>query len=196
MRTRAALFLDRDGTLIEDPGYLRRIKDIRLIPGAASAVKRANDLGILVIVVSNQSGVARGFLTVEMVRKIQKEIERRFLREGGKLDAFYFCPHHPEVKGSVYSRECNCRKPNSGMLQRAAAEWNIDLDLSIMIGDSIRDVVAGQKVGSLGVLVLTGQGRQQLETLEQGAAESRPDHIAEEISSAVDWALDRIAKKL
>ena len=159
MKLFPALFLDRDGVLIEEVEYLAKLELVRLIPGAAAVVRRANDAGWRVVVVSNQSGVARGLLPESFLAEVHREIARHLLEEAGaKLDRFYYCPHHPTEGQGVYRIACECRKPKPGMLLQAARELGIDLARSWMIGDRRTDLEAGAAAGCRTILVRTGYG--------------------------------------
>jgi D-glycero-D-manno-heptose 1,7-bisphosphate phosphatase len=149
---REAVFLDRDGTLIEDAHYLADPDEVRLIPGAAEAVRALNAAGVLVIVVTNQSGVARGYFPESRVAEVHERLSRMLSVRGAKVDAYYYCPHH-ETKG-----ECACRKPKPGMLLAAARDFDIDLAHSWMIGDKACDAGAGAVAGCRTLLVRTGHG--------------------------------------
>ena len=152
-RTRRAFFLDRDGVLNEDRGYISRLEDFVMLPGAAEAVAELNRDGWLVVVFTNQSGVARGMLTAERLDEIHARLRAEIAQAGGELTAVYACPHGPES-------DCDCRKPRAGMLLRAAAEHNIDLSASVAVGDSPRDIAAGHAAGChKTILVLSGQTR-------------------------------------
>ncbi|GAG20401.1 unnamed protein product [marine sediment metagenome] len=148
-----AVFLDRDGTIIEEVGYLRRIEDIRLLPGAAEALRGLKQAGFLLLVVTNQSAVARGWLNEQALEAIQQEINRLLQGDGGTVDAFYYCPHLPGAKLKRYARTCTCRKPKPGLLQRAARDWSVSLQRSYMVGDSRRDVEAGRRAGCCTILI-------------------------------------------
>ena len=141
-----AVFLDRDGTLIEDTGYIHDPSKVRLVRGAAPALRKLKKLGYLLVVVTNQSGIARGLLTLEQMRAVQQEVEARFGRRGVTFDAFYFCPHGPE-------EGCGCRKPKPGLLLRAAADLGIELSQSYMVGDKWSDSEAGMAAGCNAVLL-------------------------------------------
>jgi D-glycero-D-manno-heptose 1,7-bisphosphate phosphatase len=194
MAANKALFLDRDGTLIEEVSYLRAPQDIRIIPGSVEAVRRANEDGFLVVVASNQSGVARGFFSEEQMLEIQELVRQHFEREGARLDAFYYCPHHFEEGKGKYRIQCSCRKPLPGLLFRAAKELDIDLTASIMIGDKLLDVETAHRAGCRGILVQTGYGAQQWERISGKKDFSDlfavPDHVAEDLLGAVEWILD------
>ncbi len=152
-RQRAAVFLDRDGTIIEDVAYLRHPDQVRLIPGAAQAIKRLNDRDLLAIVVTNQSGMARGLVSRHEYQAAERRVDELLRAEGAKLDAHYFCPHLPELTGP-----CDCRKPGVLLYRQAAEQFRIDLRASWWVGDRLRDVLPAETLNGHGVLVLTGAG--------------------------------------
>ena len=152
MTGRPAAFLDRDGTNIEDVGYLRTPADLRLLPGAAAAVKRLNDDGLAVVVVTNQSGIARGLLSLTDYQAGERRLDELLAREGARLDGHYACPHLPEITGP-----CECRKPGPLLYQRAADQLRLALDRSWWVGDRIRDVLPAAHFGGRGIL-LSGPG--------------------------------------
>lgn len=157
---RPALFLDRDGVVIDDTQYVGRVDQIRWIPGSAEAVRRANDAGFAVVVVSNQSGVARGLFGEAEVEIIHRHIRDHFLAEAGAtFDRFYYCPHHETEGGERYRIDCDCRKPKPGMLLRAARELDLDLNRSWLVGDRLSDMQAGIAAGCRTILVRTGYGK-------------------------------------
>jgi D-glycero-D-manno-heptose 1,7-bisphosphate phosphatase len=156
---RRAVFLDRDGTINEEKDYLYRIEDFEFIPGASEAIRRLKEAGFLVIVVTNQSGVARGYYTLEEVAILHCHMQRVLETVGAAVDGIYVCPHHPAEGVGEYRRECDCRKGRPGMLLRSAREHGIDLSRSYMIGDKIADVEAGEAAGCLPLMVLTGYGK-------------------------------------
>jgi len=159
---RPAVFLDRDGTIIEDVDYLTRPDQLRLIPGAAAAIRQFNERNIPVVVVTNQSAVARGMLSEAGLAEIHERLRSMLAAEGARLDAIYYCPHHPDGSQAAYRRTCECRKPKAGMLLQAARDLNIDLTASIMIGDGLRDLEAGAAAGCRTlILVRTGHGAQE-----------------------------------
>lgn len=147
---RRAVFVDRDGTLNLDPHYLKHVDDLVLLPGSAEAIRLLNEAGWLVVVVTNQSGVARGYLTEEMLRLIHERLRQEVGRAGGRFDAIYHCPHLPEAG-------CACRKPGLGMIQQAQREFPIDLARSWVVGDSRVDVELGQSAGARTALVPRNQ---------------------------------------
>jgi len=152
------VFLDRDGTINVEKGYLYKIEDFEFIPGAPEAIKRLKDAGFLVIVVSNQSGVGRGYFDERAVETLHRHIQQELVAYGTSIDAFYFCPHHPGEGVGDYMVVCNCRKDAPGMLLQAAVEYDIDLQQSFMIGDKLADIEAGQRAGCQSILVMTGYG--------------------------------------
>lgn len=148
-----AVFLDRDGTLIEDVNFLREPSGIRIMPGAPEAIRLLREGGYRIIIVSNQSGVARGCFTEEKLVEINEKVQALFAEAGAAIDAVYYCPHLPEGIAPEYAIDCLCRKPLPGMFFRAAADWNIELTDSFAIGDSERDVEAGRRAGCHTILV-------------------------------------------
>ncbi len=191
-RPRPAFFLDRDGTLIREVGYLSRIEQVEILPEAIRAVQLINQAGAAAVVVTNQSGVARGFLGESQLEGIHQHLLAAFSRGGAHLDAFYYCPHHPHAEQLRYRIDCSCRKPAPGMLRAAARDLNLDLTRSIMLGDTLRDVEAGRRAGCRTVLVRTGKGMFEEVQLEdpETPAPARPDHIAANVLQGVRWALE------
>jgi len=155
---RPCVFLDRDGTLHPDVDFLRLPSQLKLYPGAGAAVARLNRHGIPVVVVTNQSGVARGMLDEPQLAEIHAELARQLAEHGARLDGLYYCPHHPTEGSAPYRMACSCRKPNPGMLIQASQEHQLDLGASWIVGDSARDLQAGAAVGARGILVSTGKG--------------------------------------
>ena len=147
METRNVLFLDRDGVINVDVGYLSDPVKLEFIPGAIEAMKEAQQRGYDIIVVTNQSGVARGYYTEEDVQALHAEMSRRLEAEGVTILAYYYCPHHPEGTVEAYKQDCDCRKPNPGMLTKAIEEWNVDVDGSFLVGDKPSDAQAAEAIG-------------------------------------------------
>jgi D-glycero-D-manno-heptose 1,7-bisphosphate phosphatase len=191
---RAAVFLDRDGTINEEAGYLDRIEKLRLLPGAAGAIRRINENGMKAVVITNQSGIARGLFDEAFVDRVHARLRKMLRIEGAVIDAFYFCPHHPTEGLGTYLRTCGCRKPAPGMLLQATEELRIDPNRSYMVGDTLKDIEAGAGVGARGVLVRTGYGEESAASLTalpetpEGAM-VRPVHIAADLREAVDWII-------
>jgi rfaE bifunctional protein nucleotidyltransferase chain/domain len=142
-----AVFLDRDGVLIEDTGYPHLIEEMKILPGASEAIKRLKKAGYLIVIVSNQSGIARGLFTEKEMEEFNRKLVYQLRKEGATIDAIYFCPHHPEGKVKKHKKSCECRKPKPGMLLKAAREHMISLQNSWMIGDKEDDIAAGKAVG-------------------------------------------------
>jgi D-glycero-D-manno-heptose 1,7-bisphosphate phosphatase len=175
-----AVFLDRDGTLIHDPGYLNHPDQVQLIDGVAEALAEFHRLGYKTVVASNQSGVARGIVTVEMLERIHDRLRELLAAQGASLDGIYYCPDHPDGVVPQYRKDSDWRKPRPGMLLAAAREMEIDLGKSWMIGDTERDVEAGRSAGCRTILISTTRS-------EYGYPEkSRPDHVAVNMREAVN----------
>lgn len=183
----AAVFLDRDGTINEEVGYLDRLERLRILPGVAEAVRRINKSGLKAVVVTNQSGVARGYFTEEFVRTVHERIRESLRREGAEIDGFYYCPHHPSEGIGDYRRSCDCRKPATGMLRRAGEELDIDLSRSYLVGDTLKDIETGLRAGTRTVLVRTGYGASEI------PSNIRPDCTATDLLDAVRWILKNSA---
>lgn len=181
----SAAFLDRDGTLIEDVDYLTEIARIRILPGAAETVRLLNTARVPVIVVTNQAGVARGYLTERKLLVIHQAFLDRFAAAGARIDAIYYCPHHPELGVPPYRRSCGCRKPAPGMLARAARDFGVDLAASMMVGDSPRDAGAGFAAGCGDVYYTGGKTDEAEPACRAGldAARRVPDLLA----AVTDW---------
>lgn len=187
-RRTPAVFLDRDGTIIEDPGYLDDPEGVRILPGAAEAIRKLREAGYKIVCVSNQSGVARGLFTEERVHEINARLQVLLREEKTEIDAIYFCPHHPDCGEPPYRRACRCRKPAPGMVKKAEGEHFIDLERSFMIGDSLVDVLTGRAAGLETILVMTGQGRKEKHRIER-APEEKPDFEARDILEAANIIL-------
>ncbi|MBI3589571.1 MAG: HAD family hydrolase [Candidatus Liptonbacteria bacterium] len=151
-----AVFLDRDGTINREVDVLRDLKQLKILPRAAEAIKKINRLGFLVIVITNQPVIARGWLTEKEVDKIHAVLISRLARKGAKIDAIYYCPHHPNANLKKYRVKCHCRKPNIGMILKAAKKYKINLKKSFMIGDHTRDILTGKNAKLKTILVKTG----------------------------------------
>lgn len=144
---RKAVFLDRDGTIIEDKNYLSKVQDVVLIENADLAIRKFNEKGYLVIIISNQSGVGRGMFSENSVICVNNYIQHEFEKINAKIDAFYFCPHYFGSKNPLYNINCHCRKPEPGLILQAAEDFSIDLCESYMIGDKISDLIAARNAG-------------------------------------------------
>ncbi len=181
---RGAIFLDRDGTVIEEVGYLSKIEDIQLLPGAAEGIRRFNEAGWPVIVITNQSGVARGYFPESFVHEVHSTISSMLARYGAKIDAWYYCPHHPDGVVDGYVFKCPSRKPATGMIDTACREHGISASSSVVAGDSLKDIELAIAVGARPVLVTTGYGRQTFETM--------PDSVRKDLFAKVE-RLDDLA---
>lgn len=177
---RTTVFLDRDGTINEEVSYLGHPDLLSLISGAAEAIRLLNEADMLAIVVSNQSGVGRGYFSTATVEAIHQRLAKQLAIHGAYVDAIYYCPHHP-------SEGCNCRKPKTGMLVRAARDYRIDMQRAFVVGDKVSDLDAGRQVGCKTVLVLTGYGEQARETSNNTSFQ--PDYISTDLYDAVKWIL-------
>lgn len=186
-----AVFMDRDGCLTEEVGYVNHPSRIRLLPRTAAAVRRLNQAGVAAVMVTNQAGVARGYFPEEILHEANARMRRDLAAAGAHLDGIYVCMHHPREGEPPYRVDCDCRKPRPGLLTRAAIELGLDLGASVMVGDKFSDVAAGHAAGTAGVLVLTGYGRGEWEYLRRAQA-VKPDHVAEDLLDAVEWALGRV----
>ena len=184
-----AVFLDRDGTIChETPDYLRDIKQLRLIPKAAEAINLINKNNIKAVVITNQSAVARGYITEEKLKRINNALSERLSKKNAIIDAVYYCPHHPEVGNNFYKKDCDCRKPKPGLIKRAADELSIDIKKSYMIGDKITDIHLADETGMKGVLVLTGYGKKDYDIIKKDRLKA-PAYIARDLYDAVKWIL-------
>ena len=186
-----AVFFDRDGTLIEEIGYLSHPNQLELYPFAGRAVQMANQANLLTIVVTNQAGVAQGLFEEPLLNEVHRRLSSRIQTAGGKLDGIYFCPHHPEAIVKSYRVECDCRKPGAGMLEQAAARFHIDLERSFMVGDRYLDIQAGHRVGARSVLVLTGFGKLEWES-GRTQNQRQPDYVAQDVHHAIRWILAQL----
>lgn len=188
-----AVFLDRDGTVTEEVGHLHRLDQLRLIGRAVEAIRRFNEAGFQVILTTNQSVVARGYLAEPALREIHTALATMLLSGGARLDAVYYCPHHPTEGVGAYRQVCRCRKPSPGMLQQAAADRQIDLRQSFVIGDKVSDLDAGHAVGCRTVLVRTGYGVQAEQTF--AGHPFQPDHVADDLFDAARWIVEQDIRK-
>ena len=177
---RRAAFLDRDGTIIHDADYLATPDEVVLLPGAARAVRMLNAAGVLVVVITNQSAIARGIITEEALETIHDRLRSDLAAEGAHLDDIRFCPHLADGVVTRYARACDCRKPEPGMILRAARQHVIDLASSVAVGDAERDVEAGRRAGCRTVFLLRGR------TLDH---EPPADFVADDLLAAVRWFL-------
>jgi D-glycero-D-manno-heptose 1,7-bisphosphate phosphatase len=188
-----AVFLDRDGTVNEEVGYLRDLSELRLIAGAGAAIRRLNEAGLKVVLVTNQSGVARGYFPESLVHEAHELLDRMLRKEGARIDAVYYCPHHPTAGNSSYTVACDCRKPGTGLIDRAARDLGIDVKGSFVVGDKWSDVELGQRAGARSILVKSGFAPDDPGNVRP-AHVNDPDFIAHTILEAAEWIIQRITK--
>jgi len=184
MQTRAAVFLDRDGVVIEEVNYLSSPSQVRLLDGAAEAIARLNRLAIPVVVVTNQAGVAHGHFPQSRIDEVHRHLDALLAEHGARVDCYEYCPHHPAAAMADYRVACECRKPAPGMLLRAAAACGLDLGRSWLVGDKLSDLEAGLRAGCRVVLVRTGYGRQTEASLDR-LAPARVE-VAADLAEAVE----------
>ena len=178
---RPAVFLDRDGVIADEVGYLNRISRFRMFPFAANSIRLLNEAGLAVIVVTNQSGVGRGYFPQSLVQEVHDAMTRQLATAGAKLDGIYYCPH-------ISAQNCSCRKPKTGMLDKAAAEHGLDLKHSFVVGDKYGDIELARNASARGILVRTGYGAGEIAAHLRNWP-SQPDYIADDLSMAVQWIL-------
>ena len=179
-----AIFMDRDGTLSHEVGYVNHLSRFRLLPWTVDAVRLINRSGWLAVVVTNQAGVARGYFPESLIHEVHASLRESLAAGGARLDGLYFCPHHPTVGEPPYRQDCDCRKPRPGMLRRAQADLGIDLARSWVVGDRMGDLELAWKVGARGAMVKTGYGLGEL-AYDVPRARRAPDLVAEHLLEAV-----------
>jgi len=165
--TNKAIFLDRDGIIMEDRGYICDFSEVSIFPFVVEALRLMNENNFKVIVVTNQSSIARGICTEDQVREIHRQTQQFFLDRGAVIDDFYYCPYHIDGVIKKFKKKHECRKPSPGMLLQAAKDYDIDLSRSFLIGDNECDILASQNAGCGSILVLTGKGKQTRTELKQ-----------------------------
>ena len=185
-----AVFLDRDGTINEDVGYIADPRCFELIPGAVAAMNRLRAAGFCLPLITNQAGVGRGLMTEEQLIRVLDAFQELLRHEGTAVDGVYYCPHDPEQGVGTYLRTCECRKPGHALLTKAARDFALDLDRSYMIGDHWSDAEAGLRAGCRVVLLRTGHGPHEIEKLT-GAQRNQVDYIADDLSDAANWVLEQ-----
>jgi D-glycero-D-manno-heptose 1,7-bisphosphate phosphatase len=181
---RPAVFMDRDGTISEEVGYVNHPSRYRVFPFSAEAVRMLNELGWLAILVTNQAGVARGYFTEDLIGEVHSLLKEELEEGGARLDAIYYCAHHPSVGKPPFRLDCDCRKPRPGLIRRAAEEFDIDLAKSWMIGDRYSDIVLAHNAGVRSGYVLTGYGRGEWE-YQRAIWKHEPELVAENLLEAV-----------
>lgn len=182
--TRRAVFIDRDGTISEEVGYINHPSRFRLFPYAASAIKLLNDRGWLAVIITNQAGVARGYFSETMIQTVHGNLQQDLRDDGAHVDAIYYCAHHPSVGEPPYRQDCDCRKPKPGLVNRAASELDIALAQSWMVGDRYSDIELARNAGVHAALVLSGYGRGEWES-QRASWKYQPDLVSENLLEAV-----------
>jgi heptosyltransferase-2 len=190
-----AAFLDRDGTIIEDLGYLGDPEGIRFIPGAMDALRALQRTGFRLILVTNQAGVARGLISETDVRRVNERLAALLAEAGVHLDGIYYCPHHPEHGPPEYRLDCDCRKPKPGMVHQAIRDFGLDPARSVVIGDHVSDAALAQAFpGMRGIMLRTGHGAEQWQKIQAGELPN-PEHVADDLQAAVEWCLARAGER-
>lgn len=176
-----AVFIDRDGTINKNTGYIDKPSDLHIYPGVAESIKELKGIGFKIFIITNQSGIARGFFNEEILEKIHEKMKKEFELKGAKIDAIYYCPHHPDEK-------CSCRKPETGLLKKAINDFDIDVNQSFIIGDRMLDIEAGYKVGCRTVLI-----PENVELVKKEIKESdiKPDKICKNFHQGAKWILEK-----
>ena len=185
------VFIDRDGTLSEEVGYINHLSRFHVYPWSAEAIRNLNLKGLKAIVVTNQAGVARGYFEESLIHEVHEKLRDELRQAGAYLDAIYYCPHHPSVGKPPYQRECDCRKPKPGMLLRAANEFEIDMKRSFVIGDRYGDIELARNAGTQSIFVLSGYGLGEYEYQRQNW-KVQPDWIAKNLLEAAEIILKQI----
>ena len=187
---RPAVFIDRDGTISEEVGYVNHPSRFQLYPYSSEAIKLLNENGWLAIVVTNQAGVARGYFSEDVVKQVHRELNRRMDENSARLDAIYYCAHHPTVGEPPYRLDCDCRKPKAGLVQQAAKDFAIDLGSSWMVGDRYSDIELARNAGLRSAFVLSGYGRGEWDYQRQNW-QHQPDLVSDNLLEAVKEILRR-----
>lgn len=185
-----AVFLDRDGVITRDPPHFaHRIDQLEIIPNSAEAIRILNENGFKVVVVSNQSGVARGYYLERDIGVFNQAMEKELKNKGAFIDAIYYCPHHPKGKIEKYRIDCDCRKPKPGMFKRAEKDLNLDLKQSFMVGDKLTDVGAGYNAGCKPILVLTGHGKDEFKKVDKMSI--KPNYVSKDLYDSIKIITNR-----
>ena len=186
MSVRPAVFLDRDGTLSEERGFIDRLELLEIFPWTSDAIRLLNRAGFAVVVVTNQSAIGRGIIDLPFLQTVHDAFDRHLAQSGARVDRYYYCPHHPDARLPEYRMVCRCRKPGPGMIEQAATELGLDLSQSFMVGDRPIDVACGHAAGVRSVLVRSGHSARGSEA---PAALAEPDAILNNLMEAVGWIL-------
>ncbi len=187
------VFLDRDGTINEQMGYINHASRFQILPRTAEAIRLLNQAGLKVAVVSNQSGAARGYFPEELISEVNNKMIHILREHGAQLDGVYYCPHHRQAVVPFYRVDCDCRKPKTGLLVKAAEELAVDLSKSYVVGDRFLDIELAHNAGAKGIMVLTGYGRGELTYLGESSL-VKPDFVAEDLLEAAEWILQDIRR--
>lgn len=185
-----AVFLDRDGTLNEEVGYVNHIERFTLLPRVGHAIRLLNDHELKTVVITNQSGVARGYFPESLIDLVHEKMQALLKMEGAHLDGIYYCPHHPDVGNPPYRQKCRCRKPATGLVEEAVRQLDLDCSQSYMVGDRGVDIEFAREIGAKGILVLTGYGKGEWEYFKD-QWKVKPDHVAPDLYEAVQWILQQ-----
>ncbi|MGQ9645861.1 MAG: D-glycero-alpha-D-manno-heptose-1,7-bisphosphate 7-phosphatase [Thermodesulfobacteriota bacterium] len=185
-----AVFLDRDGTLNEEVGYVNHLDRFILLPRVGEAIRLLNEHGFKAVVITNQSGVARGYFPESLIHSVHQKMEDLLREEGARLDGIYYCPHHPDAGFPPYRQRCRCRKPETGLVEIAIKELDIDCAKSYGIGDRGADLEFSRRIGAKGILVLTGYGKGEWEYYRD-QWKVKPHHVASDLYQAVRWILQQ-----
>jgi len=185
-----AVFLDRDGTINEEMGYVNHIERFHLLPRVGQAIRLLNQHEWKVVVITNQSGVARGYFHESLVHQVHQKMQDLLKGDGAYLDGIYYCPHHPDVGIPPYRQKCRCRKPATGLIDDAVKELDLDCSQSYVIGDRGLDIEFARQVGSKAILVLTGYGKGEWEYFRDHW-KVKPDYVAKDLLEAVQWILQQ-----
>ena len=179
------IFLDRDGTINREDGYITRVDQLHLYEGTVPALKMLNSMGYRIVIVSNQAGVAKALLTEQALQEINSALLSMLAAQDILVDKLYYCPHHPDAVVTEYKKACECRKPKTGMIVRAEQELNVMARGAYMIGDKLTDIELAENFGGRGILLLTGYGKQEMKKLDPN--KHHPSYIGKDILDAVEW---------
>ena len=185
-----AVFLDRDGTINEEVGYVNHIERFHLLPRVGQAIRLLNQHGWKAVVITNQSGVARGYFPESLVHQVHQKMQYLLKGEGAYLDGIYYCPHHPDIGIPPYRQNCRCRKPATGLIEEAVKALDLDCSRSYVVGDRGMDIEFARQVGSKAILVLTGYGKGEWEYFRDHW-KVKPDYVAQDLLEAVQWILQQ-----
>jgi len=186
---RPAVFVDRDGTINEQMGYINHPSRFKILPGVPQAVRLLNERDFLVIVISNQSGVARGYFPVDLVHQVHDLMRQTLEESGARIDGVFFCPHYPTGTVPEYTLRCNCRKPRTGLVEQACRAFDIDMGNSFVVGDRYTEIELSRRLNLKGILVKTGYGLGEIEYVLPGRP--APDYIADDLLGAAEWITGR-----